>query len=204
MRCTNCNNELRDGARFCAICGTPIAADTPSPESAQTAIPEEIADYRPEGFTFDPKSQLFYRYVFKNDVSFVIWYDPWNGMYEAAQTGLEQGQALFVYAPPESFEFDPHSLRYFRSEIDENNVLWIVWFDAITGEYEEAGFPLEEGSAPAQEQVYDPPEGFTLDNESGLYYKAIPGQNAKTKELGSWYTWFNPSTGEYQQQFHSN
>lgn len=47
---------------------------------------------------------------------------------------------------------------------------------------------------------YSPPDGFTLDPDSGLFYKLTPGKD-ETGQSGRWITWFYPDTGEYVQDF---
>jgi len=54
------------------------------------------------------------------------------------------------------------------------------------------------GSAVSQQT---PPEGFTYDQNSGLYYIYTDASNPETGETGSWTTWFYPQTGEYKQVF---
>jgi len=46
-----------------------------------------------------------------------------------------------------------------------------------------------------------PPEGFTYDQGSGLYYLNTAAPNPETGETGSWVTWYYPQTGEYKQVF---
>jgi len=118
------------------------------------------------------------------------------------------GDTVTIYDPPEGFVIDSESLRFFRSEVDENGVEWVTWFDADTGEYEQIDNSAQEQEiqpeptpAPVDLEV-EIPEGFKLDDNSSAYYKVMPGKNPKTGEQGEWYTWFYPDTGDYQQQFY--
>ena len=45
-----------------------------------------------------------------------------------------------------------------------------------------------------------PPEGFTHDPSSGLYYLLKRGSD-ENRQPGEWATWFYPDTGEYVQDF---
>ena len=49
--------------------------------------------------------------------------------------------------------------------------------------------------------AYPPPEGFSLDQNSGLYYNSVEGNDLTTGKNGRWVTWFCPNTGEYKQNF---
>jgi len=46
-----------------------------------------------------------------------------------------------------------------------------------------------------------PPEGFTYDPNSGLYYILTYAPNPETGESGQWVTWFYPHNGEFKQVF---
>jgi len=48
--------------------------------------------------------------------------------------------------------------------------------------------------------VYSAPEGFILDEESGLYYQIVPGVD-QYGQSGEYVTWFYPNSGEYVQSF---
>ena len=53
MRCPECGNENREGARFCDSCGATLAPTTEAPASVSRAdLPDELAGgrYRPERF----------------------------------------------------------------------------------------------------------------------------------------------------------
>ena len=59
--------------------------------------------------------------------------------------------------------------------------------------------PKKESSPVIETQ--SPPEGFSQDPYSSLYYITTVAPNPETGELGQWVTWFYPETGEYKQQF---
>ena len=48
---------------------------------------------------------------------------------------------------------------------------------------------------------YEVPDGFTLDQNSGQYYKETLGRD-KNGAPGTWYTWFYPDIGQYAQEFY--
>jgi len=50
--------------------------------------------------------------------------------------------------------------------------------------------------------TYTPPEGFTFDPNSGLYYMRTNGVDPQTGATGEFITWFYPETNQYQQQFY--
>lgn len=39
MKCTNCGNELKEGAKFCAQCGTPVVVEAPVVETPVVEAP---------------------------------------------------------------------------------------------------------------------------------------------------------------------
>ena len=49
--------------------------------------------------------------------------------------------------------------------------------------------------------IYSPPEGYTLDINSGLYFHSVEGNDLNTGKYGKWVTWFYPNSGEYKQVF---
>ncbi len=53
------------------------------------------------------------------------------------------GAPVTAFAPPEGFEIDPVSLRYFRNDGVIANTQYTTWFDPDTGEYEQSGVPIE-------------------------------------------------------------
>ncbi len=132
------------------------------------------------------------------------------------------GEPVTAFAPPEGFEIDPVSLRYFRNDGVIANAQYTTWFDPDTGQYEQSSTPVEpppaepEPFVPEPEPIPEPepepehvPEPvpppvnipFTLDPSSGLYYTATPGTDPATGAAGHWYTWFYPETGEFKQAF---
>lgn len=67
MNCPNCNAELRDGARFCQSCGSPVAAQEPvsdfnQPEQPvqQYEQPAQPYDYQPQQYE-QPMQQYGYQ-----------------------------------------------------------------------------------------------------------------------------------------------
>jgi len=153
------------------------------------------------------------------------------------------GEGVTVYTPPAGFEYEPDLQLFYRTELADDGVKWITWFDANAGTYEQVSYHDESQAyeqtpepetiqqaelmpeyefvtepepepepepehilsweaAPLQPQI-EVPEGFTLDQSSGMYYKAMPGRDS-TGAMGQWYTWFYPDTGEFQQQFHAD
>jgi len=50
--------------------------------------------------------------------------------------------------------------------------------------------------------TFTPPEGFTFDSNSGLYYMRTQGIDPQTGATGEFITWFYPETNQYQQQFY--
>jgi hypothetical protein len=121
------------------------------------------------------------------------------------------GETVTVYDPPGGFTLDPDSRRYYRSETLSDGSLLVTWFNASTGEYEEVSYPGEQPAptpaplpVPSVTQKFAPPEGFIFDQNSGLYYKVMPGKDPATGVFGQWYTWFYPDTDEYKQIFYPN
>ena len=49
------------------------------------------------------------------------------------------------------------------------------------------------------DMVYAPPDGYSLDPESGLYYSSAMGADPETGTPVQWVTWFDANSGEYQQ-----
>jgi len=193
MTCVSCGYELNDNARFCKSCGTPV-----------TISAEPINYVLPEGFTLYQNGPSCYRYTFDLDgAPQVIWYNIATDEYDLCD--YYSGKSLFKYDAPEGFEFDAEKRRYVRMEFDANETLWMVWFNAVTGEYEEVGYPeeppKEEPPPVLPASSANVPDGFTLDPGSGLYYKAMPGINPENGAYGTWYTWLKADTNEYKQQF---
>lgn len=64
--------------------------------------------------------------------------------------------------------------------------------------------PEPEPAPPPTAPKIDVPDGFILDQGSGLYYKVMHKKDPATGESGQWYTWFYPESGEFRQQFHAD
>jgi hypothetical protein len=137
------------------------------------------------------------------------------------------GTSTHKFSPPEGFIRDAASGFYYRLEYDgAGKNIGATWFNAITGTYKQERIePKPEPTpepirreqvpvaavAPVQERkpapppppppppVHTPPEGFTLDPNSGFYYLYTKSQNPQTGRNEQWITWFNPQTGGYQQ-----
>jgi len=201
---------MRDDIRFCKECGTPVAVDsqvktaipeTTSPDLVDglfacpycnAMIPDEsvlcgvcgerVTVYTPpEGFEFDSENQRFYRTELDDDgAKWVTWFDANAGTYEQVSYPAEQ-------TDPEPTP-EPEAIEQVAPVSDIESI---------------SNSDPESAQEPAQPQpTLDIPEGFMLDENSGLYYKAMPGKDA-TGAIGKWYTWFYPDTGEFQQQFHA-
>lgn len=110
------------------------------------------------------------------------------------------------YMIPEGFYFDQGSGLYYKVDevMDEsgNKVQWVTWFNDETGEYTQYSYPVEPEPIPEPTPVpiaqYVAPEGYFLDEASGLYYQVndYQGQDGKFYQQ---VIWFNCSTGEYTQ-----
>ena len=112
------------------------------------------------------------------------------------------------YMIPEGFYLDQGSGLYYKVDevTDElgNKVQWVTWFNDETGEYTQYSYPVEPESISEPEPIpvpvaqYVAPEGYFLDEASGLYYQVndYQGQDGKSYQQ---VIWFNSITGEYTQ-----
>ena len=125
------------------------------------------------------------------------------------------GGTVTNFAPPEGFEIDPQSLMYCRYDGSDASgaVQYLTWFDPDSGEYRQESRPVhvqplmhKPPPEPPRPPIADPrlsaPTGFTYDPESKMYYIITPGTDPKTGAVGDWYTWYDPVSGKYQQEFH--
>ena len=160
MQCPNCENELRENARFCESCGNPVPPEQPpegwfSCPKCGVPLPDEalfchvcnepVSVYAPpEGFVFDAESQRFYRSeVLEDGTQWVVWFDANSGEYEEFTYPAEPApESASQPAIPEGFTHDPNSGLYYKTVPGTDPATgaqgtWVTWFYPETGEYKQ-------------------------------------------------------------------
>lgn len=222
MICVNCRYEMPDGTRFCKNCGSPAEAAAPEQSYAPIQVPgsvpegwfhcpyceellpddtvycgvcgEMVSLYVPaEEFIYEPESRLFYRYITdENGTKWVIWFNANTGEQEKINCSGEQAESepeLTLGSEPV-----PEAESVIEPEPELTPDMIHEPEPVLTPDVIHEPEPIN--------YQHDIPKGFTLDSNSGFYYKATAGRDRTTGIQGNWYTWFNPETGDYIQEFH--
>ncbi len=124
-----------------------------------------------------------------------------------------------AFLPPDDFYYDPQRGLYLRTdyvtEPDGTTTKWLTWFNAQSGEYTQQSFTdialtgkeqaitqednrVSSSSNTSSTNTHSVPDGFTLDQASGLYFSAI----IKTSDEGGksdFVIWYDLQTDEYAQ-----